>query len=444
LNLAASSQDKTLPENLITTDLPGLAGKQWLKGVAVYGANASGKSTVIEALNALTRMVTKSASVTDPEDPIPQIEAFGLAPKESECPTAFGVVMLAGGIRYEYRVAATRTRIWHESLRAFPGPKGQLWFARDWDAQSASYRWTPERPTGFDRDKRLESDTLANMLFLSKHVASNRKELEPVFRWFKSRLKFLDLSARSQMGLSFTQEQVEKRTPLYGPIVELLRHADLGITDARVVETAPPRELLKIIEKSPPEAQQELRKHFLFSPELLHRGSGETAVPLPWDAESAGTHRFFALAGPWLDILSNGYTVFVDELETSLHPLMVRELLRLLFSAKSNPNGAQIVFTTHNPLLLDMTLMRRDQVWFTDKDAAGEGHLYPLTDYAPRNSESLIRGYMSGRYGGVPVFPRGILGSDEPYEVIRANYGEPAEDSESEAERPTSSQETRP
>lgn len=443
LNLAASSQDKTLPENLIAKDLPGLSGKQWLKGVAIYGANASGKSTIIEALKALATLVTKSASMTDPTDPIPQIEPFALAAEAADRPTAFAVTLVAGGTRYEYRVAATRSRIWHESLRAFPGPKPQLWFSRDWNAKSSSYEWTPERPTGFERDRRLEGDTLANMLFLSKHVASNRTELDPVFRWFKSRITFLDLSTRSQMRLHFTQEQIHSRTALYEPIIELLRQADLGITGAQVVETTPTQELLDAIDEAPTKLKETLRRRYLFKPELLHGVEGEPGVALPWSSESAGTQRFFALAGPWLDILENGYTVFVDELETSMHPLMVRELLRLLFSAKSNPHGAQIVFTTHNPLLLDMTLMRRDQVWFTDKDSAGEGHLYPLTDYAPRNSESLVRGYMSGRYGGVPAFPVGLLARGTPYDVVNPAELEPDEESgpeESEAMPPTNPQ----
>jgi len=140
-------------------------------------------------------------------------------------------------------------------------------------------------------------------------------------------------------------------------------------------------------------------------PELTHRGSGAAELMLPWRSESAGTRRMFGLAGPWLDILSKGHKVCVDELESSMHPLMVRELLRLFFSATENPHGAQILFTTHNPLLLDATLLRRDQVWFTDKDAEGEAHLYPLTDYQPRKGESLVRGYLSGRYGAVPFIP---------------------------------------
>jgi hypothetical protein len=97
---------------------------------------------------------------------------------------------------------------------------------------------------------------------------------------------------------------------------------------------------------------------------------------------------------------------------------MVRELLRLFFSEKENPNGAQILFTTHNPLLLDATLLRRDQVWFTDKDADGEAYLYPLSDYSPRRGESLVRGYMSGRYGAVPFVPAGLLGTFQAHETL--------------------------
>ncbi len=425
LNFAASSQDKTLPSNCIAADLPGLSGKRWINGVALYGANASGKTTILEALETLAEWVKNSARITDPKEPIAQIEPFALCPGQPEWPTAFAVAFVAEGARYEYRVAATRERVWHESLRAFPKKVEQLWFSRDWDAECGSYAWTPERPTGFQRDPQLEGYTLSNMLFLSKAVASNRPELEPVFRWFKERLRFLDLSVRSGLGTWFTLKRIQEQTALHDRIVEMLRHADIGVTDARVIEERPPEEIEKTVVKiekmlvnTPAEARERLIKERWLKPELAHRCSGGTELPLPWDSESAGTHRLFGLAGSWLDILSNGYTVCVDELETSMHPLMVRELLRLFFSEKENPNGAQVVFTTHNPLLLDATLLRRDQVWFTDKDADGEAHLYPLTDYSPRKGESLVRGYMSGRYGAVPFVPAGLLGTFEPHETL--------------------------
>jgi AAA15 family ATPase/GTPase len=277
---------------------------------------------------------------------------------------------------------------------------------------------------GFSRDFRLEKDTLSNVLFLSKHIASNRVELEPVFRWFKERLHFLHLDANWSMDEGFSLRQLQEQTPLYQRILQLLRHADVGVTGARAVERPVPKELLEALGKMPAEMQDRIReqiKEARFTPELIHRGSGNIEVGLPWDVESAGTHRLFSLAGPWLDILAEGSVVCIDELDTSMHPVMVMELLRLLFSKKHNSRRAQVVFTTHNPLLLDTTLLRRDQVWFTDKDHHGEGHLYPLTEYAPRKEESLVRGYLSGRYGAVPFLPKGLLGERRGFEVAPAS-----------------------
>lgn len=412
LNLVASNYDKALPENCITPGLPGLTGKllRWNKGAALYGANASGKSTVLEALEALADMVRLSAKITDPKEPIAQIDPFALDSAAAAEPTAFAVSFIQDGVRYEYRVAATRDRIIHESLRSFPTAQEEAWFTRDWSDEAGEHVFGPEKSKAFKRDLVLEKRTLPNALHLSKLVSENDRQVEPVFRWFKERLRFLDLSARSGLGGSFSMQQFAENTPLKGRILELLRHADIGVTGASVREE--PRdeaELARLLKMIPAERQEEFKKAKWLQTELLHRGPGGTSLPLAWDAESAGTHRLFALAGPWLDILKEGYVVCIDELETSMHPLMVRELLRLFFSDKENSNRAQILFTTHNPLLLDPTLMRRDQIWFTDKDDEGAAHLYPLTDYEPRQGESLVRGYLAGRYGAVPFVPSGLL-----------------------------------
>src|SRR5690606_37267719 len=125
-----------------------------------------------------------------------------------------------------------------------------------------------------------------------------------------------------------------------------------------------------------------------------HRGVAGREYPLSWQQESSGTQKLFSLAGPWFETLRNGYVVGVDEIESSMHPNMVVELLRLVFDPEINSGGAQFLFTIHDPLLLDPTLLRRDQVWFADKDDEGATHLYPLTDYKPRKGESLTRGYL--------------------------------------------------
>jgi hypothetical protein len=303
--------------------------------------------------------------------------------------------------------------VWHESLRAFPLGKEQVWFIREWMPGAKDHVFSPESPKGLSRDRTVEKRTLPNMLYLSKAIAENRKELEPVFRWLVNNLKFLDLSTKAGVFGTFTTKELQSAdSSLRAGILSLLRHADLGITGADMVDRPPSAaELAQMLPGAPVDLQNQVRSRKWWRPELSHRAPGGGSLPLPWESESAGTHRLFALVGPWLDILKSGFTVCVDELETSMHPLMVRELLRLFFSDKENALRAQIVFTTHNPLLLDPTLIRRDQVWFTDKDEEGKAHLYPLTDYEPRVGESLVRGYLAGRYGAVPFVPDGLLGT---------------------------------
>ena len=125
-------------------------------------------------------------------------------------------------------------------------------------------------------------------------------------------------------------------------------------------------------------------------------------VALEFSEESAGTRKLFILAGPWLDVLENGLVFFVDELDTSLHPLLVRFLLNLLHNPETNQHNAQLIFTTHDTTVLDQTIMRRDQVWFVEKDVENATRLYPLSDYKPRKGEALQKGYLYGRYGALP------------------------------------------
>ncbi len=418
LDLAASNYDKALPENCISPDLPGLRKRRWVKGAAIYGANASGKSTLIDAISALVRWVGESAKTTDPETPIAQIDPFALDAEAGEEPTAFAITFVSNGVRYEYRVAATKKLVRHESLRAFPKGKEQVWFVRDWSLEAGTHVFSPDNPKGLPRDRTVEKRTLPNMLYLSKAVAENRKELEPVYRWLVDRLVFIELNipfpsmALYQDTLRvLAQEGTETREK----ILRLLRNADLGIRGARQVKNEMPAEVDAMLNSMNSHMPDEMKGVFgshlwHVEPELLHAAPGGRAMPLSWGRESHGTHRLFALVGPLLEHLRAGRTLCVDELETSMHPLMVRELLKLFFSDGENIANSQLIFTTHNPLLLDPTLVRRDQVWFSDKDEEGRAHLYPLTDYEPRVGESLVRGYLAGRYGGVPFVPEGLMG----------------------------------
>jgi len=181
-------------------------------------------------------------------------------------------------------------------------------------------------------------------------------------------------------------------------IVGALRAADLGIIGLEVKE----EDLLAAGDK---DYDGTLVAEFLErfqTVSLLHRGSSSAREPFHQGNESAGTLAFFGLLGPLARAIKSGGTVCVDELDASLHPLLALEMLRLFNDHKLNPQGAQIIFTTHDTNILDKASLRRDQIWFTEKDAEGGTHLYPLTDFKPRKNENLERGYLQGRYGAVP------------------------------------------
>ena len=118
---------------------------------------------------------------------------------------------------------------------------------------------------------------------------------------------------------------------------------------------------------------------------------------------SEGTQKLFALAGPIFEILGRGQALVVDELDRSLHALLVRRLIGMFQNPDLNQKGAQLIFTTHDTSLLDGELLRRDQIWFAEKDEDQASRLYPLSDFSPRKGEALERGYLAGRYGGVPI-----------------------------------------
>ncbi|MCB0124198.1 MAG: ATP-binding protein, partial [Caldilineaceae bacterium] len=123
------------------------------------------------------------------------------------------------------------------------------------------------------------------------------------------------------------------------------------------------------------------------------------------DEESEGTKAFFAFAGPWLDVLKNGWVLAVDELDSSLHPLLVKHLVQMFHNPQINKNGAQLIFTTHETSILSQEVFRRDQIWFVEKDEFNATSLYPLSDFSPRKGvENLESGYLRGRYGALPYF----------------------------------------
>jgi AAA15 family ATPase/GTPase len=183
-------------------------------------------------------------------------------------------------------------------------------------------------------------------------------------------------------------------------IREFLSAADISIADVQAI----PRKGMQaqwVMSASGLQASQEERE---FLTPVFEHSTPKGSTKFELHDESEGTQRLYGLIAPVLDCLRDGRVLVVDELDSSLHTLLVRRLVTLFQTPELNPKGAQLIFSTHDTSLLDHTLFRRDQIWFTEKDADQATRLYPLTDFSPRKQEAWERGYLAGRYGAVPFF----------------------------------------
>ena len=369
-----ASKDKTLAStHTVPTGVT--AAPALLRSAAIYGPNAGGKSNLIKALQYMRVVVVESATIA-PSQTF-GVQPFRLDTASAGLPTEFEVTFLLDGVRYQYGFAMTAERIVGEHLLVYKAFKPQHWFTRRHDATTGRdvYDFGPALK---GQKSMWESATRPNALFLSMAVQLNSEQLAPVFDWFARQLVIFNEHAtlNPRVTLQMLRDSAAKRS-----ICAFLNAADISIADIDVVTRD--------------DDQDELRfKHTTSKGEAVF-GMGD---------ESSGTRNLLFMIGPILDIVRNGLTLVVDELDTSLHTLLVRRIVQLFHDTALNTRGAQLIFTTHDTSLLDAhDLFRRDQVWFVEKDRDQASRLYSLTEFSPRKGEALERGYLMGRYGGLPL-----------------------------------------
>ncbi len=418
LSMVANA-DKELPQNLISCDhVPGLKGTKLVKAVALYGANASGKSNIVAALRFFAEFVRDSATKLQPGAPT-GAQPFKLDPACLTEPSKFEITAVINGIRTLYGLELNNDQVMSEYLVAYPNARPQVWFERDWNSETAEYDWS-EPSKNFSHDGALRESVRSNAAFVSSAAQLNQTQALSIWFWFAIECLFLDL-AKQDLSRDMAL-QLLRRPAGVEKLSQALGYADFGVGEAIAALTVPAlikrvtdsgydwksgdaTSLTKVISDvklEPPKEEEEV------APVFFHRAANDQMLSLDFDREeSAGTKRFFALMGYWMHKLELGGLLVIDELETSLHPTLIQELVGT-FLRSSGTHPAQLLFTTHNPLLLDQTLLRRDQIWFTEKDQEGATRLYPLTDFKPRKDESLVKGYLAGRYGGIPFIPEGL------------------------------------
>lgn len=339
------------------------AGGQVLKSVSVFGANASGKSNVIKGIKACVDMIRTSHTYNENT-------TFAVAPFKfdgyDKNPSSFFVRFIIDGIEYEYSFSMTRTEILTEQLFYYPRGRRSLVFSRD-ESKGPDKKNIYEFKQAIKRPMDVAANTSRKTLFISRASQMDRDIAKRVFRFFSEDV-VLDYKESAMPIDSFMKTRKEQ-------ILEILNTADSDIVDIRIQGNA-----LK----------------------TFHRGNPDIAFDFDTE-ESEGTKTLFQMMLSMIDIIRNGRTLLIDEIDTSLHPHLVEYIINLF----NNSDNAQLIYTTHNTHLLNTDFQRRDQVYFVNKREDGCSDLYSLYDFKDfRDTFDMEKAYLQGRFDAVPYLSR--------------------------------------
>ncbi|MFF0635164.1 ATP/GTP-binding protein [Nocardia sp. NPDC004151] len=381
---------------------------------AIYGPNASGKSTILDAISFARGYVKNSANLSDDREP--RATYFRLQEGFASKPSQYSFDFLdSTGIRYEYGFELIFGRVQSEWLNYYPEGRPRLLFERNGEEFRFS-RWLKGGRMN------IEAATGPKDLALSKAAQIKHPMLSKLYREIVSGIFLARHDERDEHGrMVGIIHLLEEGKVFPSDIIALLRAADIGIANVSLKNSEYPdgaREVLDALlaalqstERTPPAFKNitgaeivEALKELSFE----HAGSDGNLYPLESAVQSKGTLSWIALSVPAIGILRNGGVMLVDEIDASLHPRL-SSLLVDLFRSKANVGGGQLVFTTHDTYFLSRrndSPLEPDEVWFTEKSTEGVTSLYSLADFLTRNGENFAVRYLDGRYGAVPTLVR--------------------------------------
>ena len=364
----AASKDKSFEEYLLHPD----AKKTLLPALAIYGANAAGKSNVLHAMMTMKEMVVGNAAKASKGQKLPW-EPFGGIKQ----PTTFEIVFIYQGIRYTYGFSFDAKKIYKEYLFHWPNGREALIFSRE--------DGVFEFRENINEQMTLSNRTPDNKLYLVSSNDWNLPQTENAYRWFLEKLTFLMDEEPAASETVAHVAQIASGDDKKARILKELLLADLGITDVAIKNSSGKAPVITTTHR------------------IINEDGTTEYFQLLMEQESAGTQHFFTRIGGWLQALENGALLVVDEIEDSLHPLLTRRLIEMVQDKAINTKGAQLIFTTHDAMLLDLNFFRRDQIWFAEKnDKTCATELYSLTSFSPRKGENVRKGYLQGRFGAIP------------------------------------------
>ena len=396
VSLVASSLSDS-PDSLI--DIPKNQENKCLSSLVLYGANAAGKSNVISALKRMQREVKTSFNFRPPNAGINR-SVFALDPKCKKKPTTFEVDFIVEGVRYQYGYKCNDKQYLEEWLYSFPNGRSTKLFDRN------------KQVIDFGRNLRGRNKTISdltreNSLFLSAAIQNNHELLTKVGSFFNNIYDDTQIAVDGMIASQhLADDGLDQRA------IDILSQLGTGVSCFEIDEQKVPEEVLEFRQNivaafqnsfddfpNPKDAEFPTKQKFV---KLGHTDSSGKNVFFEFQRESAGTRRLLMILGPIFKALDKGGLILIDEFDASLHTKACELILSLFNNKTTNPKGAQLIVTTHDTNLLRSKYLRRDQVWFAEKDEIGATHIYPLTDISVQKSANLERGYLQGRFGAVP------------------------------------------
>lgn len=376
--------------------------KGLLTSAIIFGANASGKTNFLSAM-AYLRAIVLGSMTSRPDAPL-RVPKFKFSSEADREPTRFSIAFLYKSRTYSYSVEIGRFALSYESLKIEESGRQIGAFSRN-ISNRGKQTWS-FRGVLSPHDKSLTSKTRSTALFLSVAAAFNHKYLSEPFEWFATHFHVFvsDFPMAPIIHHNFSARMAKDDADWKQRILKFLRLADLPIEDILIKEYKQSDETLAMP-----------FMHELFDVRFLHKNSisNSPSHALSLSAESTGTQRLFSLAGPLIDVLTDGDTFVIDEIESSLHPTLVRQIVKMFQDPASNRKGAQLICNTHDSLLMDPDWLRRDQLWIVQKGTDEASSLYSIDSFATQKNESLMRGYLANRYGGIPILREASLFDDD-------------------------------
>ena len=368
-----------------------------------YGANSSGKSNLIKAIATMRYIIEHSVrlnvSDTLPYDP------FALDEDSNSQPTLFEIQFINGEALYRYGFEYNDTTIEWLYEKRF-GEKEYDLFVRSRDAIAVS-------PKRFPEGKGKEDLTNSNRLFLSLVAQLKGEKSNSIMSWFGqcNLLSGIDSDGYENFTIKMFLEHLNGSDEAQS----FFNTLQLGFSNFFVEKVNIPKEVL---DKAPDPIKAELEKGLAegkivesITTHNIYDENGQVIGKRNFhkdEMESEGTKKVIELSGPIFNTLNKGKILIIDELDAKLHPLLTRNIVLLFMDPEKNKHGAQLIFATHDTNLLDLDIIRRDQIWFAEKDQVESTDIYSLVEFKDeegkkiRNDRDIKRDYIRGRYGAIP------------------------------------------